>query len=84
LEARENANGDLACREVLAEGKRVAVLSRGYRGNGKTSDEIELMKDRLQGGVLFGVARIATRKASAWNRLKSTSFFSTMVFNIFD
>jgi len=43
--------------KLLAEGKRVAVLSRGYRGNGKTSDEIELMKDRLQGGVLFGVGK---------------------------
>jgi tetraacyldisaccharide 4'-kinase len=41
----------------LAEGKRVAVLTRGYRGSGKTSDEIELMKDRLQGRVLFGVGR---------------------------
>lgn len=43
--------------KLLAEGKRVAVLSRGYRGTGKTSDEIELMKSRLQGGVLFGVGK---------------------------
>ncbi len=41
----------------LSEGKRVAVLSRGYRGSAKTSDEIELMKDRLQGRVLFGVGK---------------------------
>jgi tetraacyldisaccharide 4'-kinase len=41
----------------LAEGKRVAVLSRGYHGQGKTSDEIELMKSRLQGRVLFGVGK---------------------------
>ncbi|HXN50847.1 MAG TPA: tetraacyldisaccharide 4'-kinase [Candidatus Acidoferrum sp.] len=41
----------------LAEGKRVAILSRGYRGSGKTSDEIELMKDRLQGRALFGVGK---------------------------
>lgn len=41
----------------LSEGKRVAVLSRGYRGDGTTSDEIELMKDRLQGRVLFGVGK---------------------------
>ena len=43
--------------KLLAEGKRVAVLSRGYRGTGKTSDEIELMKNRLQGEVLFGVGK---------------------------
>ena len=40
---------------LLAEGKRVGVLSRGYRGSGATSDEIELMKHRLQGRALFGV-----------------------------
>ena len=43
--------------KLVAEGKRVAVLSRGYRGTGKTSDEIELMKNRLQGRVLFGVGK---------------------------
>src|SRR6185437_4811244 len=41
----------------LSEGKRVAVLSRGYRGQGNTSDEIELMKSRLQGRVVFGVGK---------------------------
>jgi tetraacyldisaccharide 4'-kinase len=41
----------------LAEGKRVAILSRGYRGSDKTSDEIELMKNRLQNRVLFGVGK---------------------------
>jgi tetraacyldisaccharide 4'-kinase len=40
---------------LLAERKRVAILSRGYRGARGTSDEIELMKHRLQGRVLFGV-----------------------------
>jgi tetraacyldisaccharide 4'-kinase len=39
----------------LAEGKRVAILSRGYKGAGGTSDEIELMKFRLQDRVMFGV-----------------------------
>jgi tetraacyldisaccharide 4'-kinase len=43
--------------KFLAEGKRVAILSRGYQGSGKTSDEIELMKNRLQGRVLFGVGK---------------------------
>ncbi len=41
--------------QFLAEGKRVAILSRGYRGVNGTSDEIELMKFRLQDRVLFGV-----------------------------
>jgi tetraacyldisaccharide 4'-kinase len=43
--------------KLLAEGKRVAILSRGYRGTGKTSDEIELMKFRLKGRVQFGVGK---------------------------
>jgi tetraacyldisaccharide 4'-kinase len=41
----------------LAEGKRVAILSRGYRGANGTSDEIELMKFRLQDRVSFGVGK---------------------------
>jgi tetraacyldisaccharide 4'-kinase len=41
----------------LAEGKRVAILSRGYRGANGTSDEIELMKFRLQNRVSFGVGK---------------------------
>ena len=43
--------------KFLAEGKRVAILSRGYRGAGGTSDEIELMKHRLQNTVKFGVGK---------------------------
>ena len=35
----------------LAEGKRVGILSRGYKGCAGTSDEIELMKFRLQDRV---------------------------------
>src|SRR5436305_7749935 len=41
----------------LAEGRRVAILSRGYRGSDGTSDEIELMKERLEGRALFGVGK---------------------------
>lgn len=41
--------------KFLAQGKRVAILSRGYRGSGATSDEIELMKHRLGDQVTFGV-----------------------------
>ncbi len=40
----------------LAEGKHVGILSRGYQGFGGTSDEIEMMKERLGDGVVFGVA----------------------------
>jgi tetraacyldisaccharide 4'-kinase len=42
---------------LLAEGKRVAILSRGYRGVNGTSDEIELMRQRFQKRVVFGVGR---------------------------
>lgn len=41
----------------LAQEKRVAILSRGYRGTGGTSDEIELMRHRLQDRVVFGVGK---------------------------
>jgi tetraacyldisaccharide 4'-kinase len=40
---------------LLAQGKSVAILSRGYKGSGGTSDEIELMRRRLGDGVRFGV-----------------------------
>jgi tetraacyldisaccharide 4'-kinase len=43
--------------KFLAEGKRVAVLSRGYLGSNGTSDEVELMSLRLQGRVAFGVGK---------------------------
>lgn len=43
--------------KFLAEGKQVAILSRGYRGSNGTSDEIELLKFRLQGRVAFGVGK---------------------------
>lgn len=43
--------------KFLADGKRVAILSRGYRGSRGKSDEVELMKSRLQDRVLFGVGK---------------------------
>src|SRR5271170_7215326 len=43
--------------KLLAGGKRVAILSRGYRGAEGTSDEIEVMKFRLQERVAFGVGK---------------------------
>jgi tetraacyldisaccharide 4'-kinase len=41
----------------LAEGKRVAILSRGYRGSLGTSDEIELLRHRLGNRVAFGIGK---------------------------
>jgi tetraacyldisaccharide 4'-kinase len=43
--------------KFLADGKRVAILSRGYRGADGSSDEVELMKSRLHGRVSFGVGK---------------------------
>jgi tetraacyldisaccharide 4'-kinase len=43
--------------KLLAERKRVAILSRGYRGANGKSDEIELMKQRFQERVVFGVGK---------------------------
>jgi tetraacyldisaccharide 4'-kinase len=42
-------------KRLLAEGKRVGILSRGYKGAGGTSDEIEVMKAHLKGEVQFGL-----------------------------
>ncbi len=41
----------------LAQGKRVGILSRGYRGAGGTSDEVELLRRRLNDRVAFGVGK---------------------------
>ena len=41
--------------KFLAEGKRVGILSRGYQGAAGSSDEVEMMKRRLGGQVVFGV-----------------------------
>jgi len=51
---------------LLAEGKRVGILTRGYRGKvsaaqsqpgapNTTSDEVQLLQSRLAGEVVFGV-----------------------------
>ena len=41
--------------KLLAQGHRVAILTRGYRGTAGSSDEVELMRSRLQNRVVFGV-----------------------------
>ena len=38
----------------LAQGKHVGILTRGYKGDAGSSDEVELMKCHLQ-GAMFGV-----------------------------
>jgi tetraacyldisaccharide 4'-kinase len=43
--------------KLLAQGKRVAILSRGYRSANGTSDEIEMMRERFQDRVAFGVGK---------------------------
>ena len=40
--------------KFLSEGKRFGILSRGYRGSGETSDEIELLKNKLGDRVVLG------------------------------
>ena len=54
--------------KFLTEGKRVAILSRGYCGSNGTSDEVELMKLRLQNRVAFGVGK---NRFAAGQRLES-------------
>src|SRR5262245_60715641 len=39
----------------LSEGKRVAILTRGYAGSSGTSDEVELMRAQLGDRVAIGV-----------------------------
>jgi tetraacyldisaccharide 4'-kinase len=43
--------------KFLADGKRVAILSRGYHGTDGTSDEIEVLRHRLGNRVRFGVGK---------------------------
>jgi tetraacyldisaccharide 4'-kinase len=61
--------------KFLAEGKRVAILSRGYRGVGGTSDEIELMKSRLQGRATFGVGKSRFAEGHRLESMESIDVF---------
>jgi tetraacyldisaccharide 4'-kinase len=47
---------------LRAQGKRVGILSRGYKGEGARSDEVEMMRLRLGAGVPVGAG--ADRYAS--------------------
>jgi tetraacyldisaccharide 4'-kinase len=54
--------------KFLAAQKRVAILTRGYKGSSGTSDEVELMKRRLGERVAFGVG---TDRYAEGRRLES-------------
>src|SRR6202035_2798537 len=43
--------------KLLEQGQRVAILTRGYRGTAGSSDEVEVMRSRLQNRVVFGVGK---------------------------
>jgi tetraacyldisaccharide 4'-kinase len=43
--------------KLLEQGQRIAILTRGYRGTAGSSDEVELMRSRLQNRVIFGVGK---------------------------
>src|ERR1700681_133822 len=43
--------------KVLAQGQRVAILTRGYRGIAGSSDEVDLRRSRLQNRAIFGVGK---------------------------
>src|SRR5690349_1207209 len=51
--------------KFLAEGKSVAILSRGYRGAGGSSDEVEVLRRRLGSRVRFGIGAKRFQKGSA-------------------
>jgi len=56
---------------LIAEGKKTAILTRGYRGDasaeGSTSDEVQLLQARLGDRVAFGVG------ADRWARGRELS-----------
>jgi tetraacyldisaccharide 4'-kinase len=41
--------------KFLSDGKKVAILTRGYRGSNQTSDEVQLLRHRLDDRVKFGI-----------------------------
>jgi tetraacyldisaccharide 4'-kinase len=61
--------------KFLSEGKRVAILSRGYQGSAGTSDEIELLKHRLEGRVRFGVGADRFAEGSKLEMAKPVDVF---------
>src|SRR5262249_20772091 len=58
-----------------AEGKRVGILSRGYRGVDGTSDEIEMLKQRLGERGVFGVGADRFEEGSKIERENPVNVF---------
>lgn len=61
--------------KFLADGKRVAILSRGYRGAGASSDEVELLRHRLGDRVRFGIGANRFAKGSELERKAPVDVF---------
>jgi tetraacyldisaccharide 4'-kinase len=61
--------------KFLSDGKSVAILSRGYRGEGASSDEVELMRKRLGNRVRFGIGADRFEQGSALERASPVDVF---------
>jgi tetraacyldisaccharide 4'-kinase len=61
--------------KFLSDGKSVAILSRGYRGAGGSSDEVELLRHRLGGRVRFGIGANRFAKGCELERKSAVDVF---------
>jgi|SRR5579862_232054 len=61
--------------KFLTRGKSVAILSRGYRGAGASSDEVELLRRRLGDRVRFGIGANRFAKGSELERKSPVDVF---------
>lgn len=61
--------------KFLADGKSVAILSRGYRGEDGSSDEVELIRKRLGTRVQFGIGANRYEKGRALERDSPVDIF---------
>jgi tetraacyldisaccharide 4'-kinase len=59
----------------LSQGKSVAILSRGYRGAGGSSDEVELMRKRLGNRARFGIGPSRYEQGRALERAAPVDLF---------
>ena len=61
--------------KFLRDGKSVAILSRGYRGVGGSSDEVEVLRRRLGNRVRFGIGANRFAKGSELERKAPVDVF---------
>lgn len=61
--------------KFLGDGKSVAILSRGYRGEGGSGDEVELMRKRLGKRVRFGIGADRFEQGRALERESPVDIF---------